>query len=519
MRLHVMGDCCCQSLIFGMQQRIPVTMWISISLSVLLLACSSGETSQKRNGRVVDPTAALAATVKTSPEGGSDAATASGPEAQQVSGGGKENPNYFNGINDQNRGDKQGKVAFSGSVPGRNGMIYLFETEGRNIAVLDSARMTNGSFDFGKVSVGRGFYGLGFETGKKTADIILNPDEPVLSIAFQNARMIGGGTESLENRGWFAYRGAEAANKNQIRQLYKSGKGQEAATKAKVKAKEDELAQTQHKFIRDYPGTYLAKFLTWKQPRFIGNQGTFLSDLDVNDNSLTRSMALPDRIQSMMRTFSGGKDSGFLSCIDLVKASCEENPVVLEFALYNMLDGFYNTGKETICQYILDNYIFDEDCGANLSDVIRQRAQGIINLRVGNTPPNFRIADPSGNMVDLSAEVAKNKYTLIMFWASWCHKCEQEIPNLVPMYKDYNPRGFGAIGISVDQQKVAWTNAIAENNIPWANVCQLKGWDAPITDDYKITQTPTYFLLDEEGKIVLKPERWFEVQRFLQSRI
>jgi len=26
-------------------------------------------------------------------------------------------------------------------------------------------------------------------------------------------------------------------------------------------------------------------------------------------------------------------------------------------------------------------------------------------------------------------------------------------------------------------------------------------------------------LLDKEGKIVLKPERWFEIQRFLQARI
>ena len=490
-------------------------MWISLSLSLLLTACTSGEASETRNRPVVDPTAALTAQVK---KDAPAPAPAEAP-AQQVSGGAMENPNFLDGIDDDNRGDTVGKVAFSGKIQSRNGTLYLFETEGRNIAAIDSAQMVNGEFDFGKVEVGRGFYGLGFESGKKTADIILNPDEPVLRIEFQNGRLIGGRTDSKENRGWFAYRGAESANKNQIRQLYKQRKGNEAAIDAQVKAKENELAQTQHKFIRDYAGTYLAKFLTWKQPRFIGDKGTFLSDLDVMDNSLIRSMALPDRIQSMMRTFSGGKDAGFLSCIDIVKASVEDNPVVLEFALYNMLDGFYNTGKETICQYILDNYIFDEDCGANLSDVIRQRAQGIINLRVGNTPPNFRIADPNGKMVDLSEVVADHKYTLVMFWASWCHKCEQEIPNLVPLYQEMNPRGFGMVGISVDQQKLAWTKAIADNQIPWQNVSQLQGWDAPITDDYKITQTPTYFLLDQEGKIVMKPERWFEVQRFLQSRI
>ena len=488
-------------------------MWISFSLSLLLAACSSGEASETRNRPVVDPTAALTAQVK------KDAPAPAEVPAQQVSAGAQENPNYLDGIDDQNRGDKVGKVALSGKIQARNGMLYLFETEGRNIAAIDSTQMVAGEFDFGKVEVGRGFYGLGFESSKKTGEIILNPDEPVVRIEFQNGRLIGGRTDSQENRSWFAYRGAESANKNQIRQLYKQRKGNEAAIDAQVKAKENELAQTQHKFIRSNPGTYLAKFLTWKQPRFIGDKGTFLSDLDVMDNSLVRSMALPDRIQSMMRTFSGGKDAGFLSCIDIVKASVEENPVVLEFVLYNMLDGFYNTGKETICQYILDNYIFDEDCGANLSDVIRQRAQGIINLRVGNTPPNFRIADPDGKMVELSAITSSHKYTLVMFWASWCHKCEQEIPNLVPMYQELNPRGFGMVGISVDQQKMAWTKAIADNQIPWQNVSQLQGWDAPITDDYKITQTPTYFLLDQEGKIVLKPERWFEVQRFLQSRI
>ncbi len=85
-------------------------------------------------------------------------------------------------------------------------------------------------------------------------------------------------------------------------------------------------------------------------------------------------MAPSDRIQNMMRTFSGGTDSGFLACIDIVKAHFEPNPIALESVLYTMLDGFYNTGKETICQYILDNYIFDEDCGADLSDAIRIRA-------------------------------------------------------------------------------------------------------------------------------------------------
>jgi len=34
-----------------------------------------------------------------------------------------------------------------------------------------------------------------------------------------------------------------------------------------------------------------------------------------------------------------------------------------------------------------------------------------------------------------------------------------------------------------------------------------------------VTATPTYFLLDKEGKIVLKPERAFEVDNFLKGKL
>ena len=443
------------------------------------------------------------------------AATQGGPQVL----GSLINPNFKEGTNDQNRGDKTGMVQLSGSVKSAAAMVYLFETEGRNNAVIDSTRIEAGGFNFGKIEISRGFYGLGLKRSKSTTHFILNPDEPEVHLAYSNARMTAAQTTSVENTAWYAYNGASGAINNGIRSLRKKRKGNEVAIDAQIAEKEAELVRTQHSFIDQNPGTYLAKYLGWQNAKFTGERGSFFNDIDMSDNSLVRSMALPDRIQRFMRTFSGGTEQGFLSCIDLVKASVEENPVVLEFALYNMLDGFYNTGKEMICQYILDNYIFDEDCGANLTDVIRQRAEGIINLQVGKTPPNFNIANPNGQMVDLMRYCSEHEYTLVMFWASWCHKCEQEIPNLVPMYQDFSTRGFGMIGVSVDQAHSAWVGAIENNSIPWENVSQLQGWDAPVTDDYKITQSPTYFLLDRSGKIVLKPKRWFETNSFLKARL
>ena len=431
---------------------------------------------------------------------------------------------WKSGVTDKNAGDKKGNVRLHGSVPAANGtQLYLYETEGRNLTLMDSAEVQNQAFDFGAIEVHRGFYQMATKNAKNNCTFILNPDEADLMLKFRSKQLTSGKSapQSAENRGWFTYENYARVNNNQIRSLRKQLKDSpfRAQVEKQIADKELELVAKQHELMEAQPDTYLAKFLGWKNPKYPKSQGNFFDDIDPLDNSLVRSMAMSDRIQGFMVAFSKGNDPGFLACIDLVKAHFEPNPVTLESALYSMLEGFYNTGKEHICQYILDNYIYDEDCGADLSDVIRQRAQGIINLQMGKTPPNFTMNKWDGGTVNLMETAKANKYTLVMFWASWCHKCEQEIPVLIPVHAKYKSRGFEAIGVSLDQARSTWVGVIEQRGMSYPNVSQLQGWDSPIVKDYKITATPTYFLLDSEGKIVLKPKRIYEVDAFLGKNL
>ena len=449
----------------------------------------------------------------------STTAEASTPQNDAIS------PLYKDGINDANRGDKKGMVRVHGTINSpAGGTVTLYESEGRNTMEIATTTLSNRTFDFGEVEVGRGFYKISLKDESNGTDVILNPDEPDVELTFNSSRLSANKTAagSKENTGWFAYQAMENTNNSEVRKLRSSIKDAgafRARIEEQIKAKQEELVDQQHELMDQYPGTYLAKYLGWKNPKYPGSQGRFFEDIDPLDNSAVRSLAISDRIQNMMRTFSGGTDSGFLACIDLVKAHFEPNPVALESVLYTMLDGFYNTGKETICQYILDNYIFDEDCGADLSDAIRIRAQGIINLQLGKTPPNFQIDKWDGGVLDLYETCAENQYTLVMFWASWCHKCEQEIPNLGPVYAKYGYKGFEIVGVSLDQVRTTWEKAINDNGMTWPNVSQLQAWNSPIVAEYKVTATPTYFLLDSEGKIVLKPSRYFQVDEFLSKSL
>jgi len=483
--------------------------WILSTLLIVLSAC---------NDSAPVPTSTKAEQSKVAKTTISEPVS-SGDQTDKVS------PRYKNGTNDRNKGDKIGTVRLHGNIAVAPGsMMYLYVTEARNKALLDSAEVEGGIFNFPNLEVGRGFYELVLNgKANNNTQIILNPDESNVYLEFKSSRLNGTklAPSSRENTAWFKYIKLENKNKNEIQTLRKGMKDSpyKSRIQEQVKGKELELVQIQHDLMDEYAGTYFAKVLSWKNPKYLNSQGKYFDDMDPLDNSLIHTMAISDRIQGMMVKFSKGEDSGFLACIDIIKAHFEPNPKTLESALYAMLDGFYNTGKEDICQYILDNYIFDEDCGADLSDVIRQRAQGIINLQVGKTPPNFNIEAYGGGSVNLMKTAAKNQYTLVMFWASWCHKCEQEIPVLIPLYAKYGKKGFETIGVSIDASRKSWTDVIESRGMQYLNVSQLQGWDSPIVKDYKITATPTYFLLNNKGEIVLKPKRIYEVDAFLTQNL
>jgi thioredoxin-related protein len=60
---------------------------------------------------------------------------------------------------------------------------------------------------------------------------------------------------------------------------------------------------------------------------------------------------------------------------------------------------------------------------------------------------------------------------------------------------------------------------VNDRRFTFPNVCGMKQWESPVAKDYRVTKTPAFFLLDNTGKIVLKPKGIREVQAFLAKNI
>jgi peroxiredoxin len=196
----------------------------------------------------------------------------------------------------------------------------------------------------------------------------------------------------------------------------------------------------------------------------------------------------------------------------------------LKFAEDNKdnLAGFYAAGTIDVTRYEQELIKFAEDIKDKFpkNPSVQSFVTRMMELKpvsVGQQAPDFALPTPEGKNVKLSD--MRGKYVLLDFWASWCAPCREENPNIVKQYHSFKDKGFTVLGVSLDDEKTDWVKAIAQDNLAWTHVSELKRWNGKVTMQYKVEGIPASFLIDPTGKIVAKNLRGQELASFLASNV
>ena len=135
----------------------------------------------------------------------------------------------------------------------------------------------------------------------------------------------------------------------------------------------------------------------------------------------------------------------------------------------------------------------------------------MLSTNIGQFAPEISLPSPDGKEIALSS--LKGKLVLIDFWASWCGPCRKEMPNVIKIYSKFKNKGFEIYGVSLDQDKEKWMEAITKDGINWPQVSDLKYWDNVAARIYNVQGIPYTVLIDKDGKIIAKNLRGQELEK------
>ena len=241
-----------------------------------------------------------------------------------------------------------------------------------------------------------------------------------------------------------------------------------------------------------------------KEPAKAGQMlPTILNHIEKDDEKLEQSGLMSDLIYSYINTkFSSAPNSTNADdYLILVTNELLEKGNIETARGQNILSMILNMAPEENFPKFFDTYKSKvQALTCTITEDLKGKFTPKTTIKVGDIAPN--IIFDSAVKGKKSLYDIKSKKKLVVFWASWCPACINEIPYIKDYYSEFKKNGGEIVAISLDYDEQAFKNATKD--FEWYNYTDLFKWDSPIAKSFDVNSTPTLFLLDENNKIIEK---------------
>ncbi|MCK0192636.1 thioredoxin-like domain-containing protein [Arenibacter sp. F20364] len=245
----------------------------------------------------------------------------------------------------------------------------------------------------------------------------------------------------------------------------------------------------------------------------------YFDALDFNDPVLQGSAFLTDKVVNYVYTAfpqqllsDKEKELAITENVKEVARVLENVSATNKVQLFNSLwTQASNDNLNKVADFIYNNYLKSLATETNKPDILK-KIEIQNRLRFGSIAPE--ITWNEGNTSKKLSNLSGAKNYVIVFWSSTCSHCLQQLPELHKGIKD--TAGVKVLAIGLEDDDVTWKMESAKLPV-FIHGIALGKWESPYADIYDIHQTPTYYILDSEKRIVARPNNYQEVLKFLKK--
>lgn len=186
----------------------------------------------------------------------------------------------------------------------------------------------------------------------------------------------------------------------------------------------------------------------------------------------------------------------------------KDNNALLNQVTHQLFNYFEKRSLFKASEYLSVTLLNDNQC--SLNDDVVAKLESYRKLKVGTTAPDIFFKNDK-KLSDIKTP------KLVVFGASWCPNCKTEALVLLKQYDTWKAKNVEIVYISIDTDKTAFETAY--KNAPWQTHCDYKGWETQAAKDYYITGTPSYFLLDKDNKILVRPNSVLHANVWIREKL
>jgi thiol-disulfide isomerase/thioredoxin len=131
------------------------------------------------------------------------------------------------------------------------------------------------------------------------------------------------------------------------------------------------------------------------------------------------------------------------------------------------------------------------------NDPARLRAQHFAEnpeLATHKMAPPLAVTALDGSKFNLDA--MGGRVVLIDFWATWCGPCNEELPHVQKIAKEFAGQPLVIISVSWDNDEAKWKDFIEKHEMTWV---QYRDADHKLSEQFGVNSIPHYFTIDSDG--------------------